>query len=246
MTSKMTSKMNNTDIIQLNNSAVDALHAGLIEKGFKILSQTFYLSVRDRHQQHTLSSPKGSAVSGLEFSLQDCSRNIQQALRRSRPSESSSGHGDLGQFLCLHFLRIEIPTDEEDQHCVNQLCNCAVAWALGYNLSIVYSLIGYQGKSQASYQCFKKASRVLAPIKRQVMLQNATSPFWTNLKLCVLNNHICLQKEIGNSPVDITMSVQVMEKLLRTSRAHIDPMDVKKYYLSMQFLNAMTCLAAAA
>ncbi len=230
-------KMDNTDMIYLNNAAIDALHAGDITKGFKILSQTFEQSVRERHHRHNL---KATRAATLEFCLQDCSRNLERALHlRNTISDDSC------QFLCLNFLRMEIPSDKEERQVVNQLCNCAIAWALRYNISIVYTIMGFQRNLGAANIYFKRALRILQPIKRQVMLQESKSAFWTNLKLCILNNDICIQREVGN-PVDVVSSVKAMETLLLQSRRHLDPMDVKKYYLSMHFLNLGTSVAAAA
>lgn len=227
--------MNNTDIIFLNNAAIDALHAGDIYKGFKILSQTFDHSSRNRHHVHNLTA---SGAASLEFCLQDCSRNLQTTLHlRNTVCDDSC------PFLCLNFLRMEVPNTKEDRRVVNQLCNCAITWALRYNLAIVYTIMGFQRNGGVIY--FKRALRILYPIKRQVVLQQSKSPFWTNLKLSILNNEICMQREVGHA-VDISTSVKAMETLLSQSRRYLDPIDVKKYYLSMQFLNLCPSVAPAA
>lgn len=234
-------KMNNSTIIFLNNTAVDALHAGDLENGFKILSQAFFATVRDRHLTHNLSSAAGSS-SSLEFCIQDCSRNLSRAVEKRNDMLSPSSD-DSSQFLCLNFLRMQIPSDEQSRENIDQLCSCAVAWALGYNLSVIYAIMGSL-RASGGNMLFKKALRMLMPIKRQVMLQRSSSAFWTNLKLCVLNNYICIQRECG--AIDVTLSVQAMEKLLVLSRPHLDPIDVKKFYLSVQFLTICPANAAAA
>lgn len=247
--------MDNTEIIHLNNSAVDALHAGFIEKGFGILSQAFAITtIRNRHVHHRLGSK--TAAASLEFSLQDCSRNIERILQK-RPR---AGH-DASQFLCLNLLRLQIPSNESGspeeaaRHAdgVNQMCSCSVAWALGFNLSLVYAVMGFQTGSRTY---FKKAMRILVPIKRQVLLQTSQSAFWINLKLCILNNYTCLLQELLNNEnittgatsvsVEVMRAVHAMGQLLKFSRPLVDPADVRKYYLSMQFLNTPTCMAAAA
>lgn len=119
--------MNNSVAISLNNSAVDALYAGDLQKGFKVLSHTFFDIIRERHVRHQLSleGPKGS--SSLEFSLQNCSRELSRRLSLG-PSSTSDSH----RFLCLNFLRMEIPSSGEGREKVDRLCSCAVAWALGF------------------------------------------------------------------------------------------------------------------
>jgi hypothetical protein len=143
---------------------------------------------------------------------------------------------------------MEFPSDTKSaQRGADELCNCVVvAWALGYNLSVVYALMGFQRESKIeSGIYFKKALRMLQPIKRQVLLQKSQSSFWTNLKLCMLNNHICLNNEIENQ-VEVVSSVRAMAGLLVQSRGRLDPVDVRKYYLSMQFLTVRPSTAAAA
>jgi len=236
-----TIKITNSAIIFMNNAAVDALHAGDLEKGFKILSQAFYSTIKDRHQTHNLTSAAGSS-SSLEFCLQDCSRNLQRAVEK-RNAMLSPPSDDSSQFLCLTFLRMEIPSDDESRDKVDQLCSCAVAWALGYNLSTIYAVMGAL-RASGGNMLFKKARRMLMPIKRQVLLHQSNSSFWTNLKLCILNNFICMQRECGM--IDVALAVQAMEKLLVQSRRHLNPIDVKKFYLSVQFLNVCPSIAAAA
>lgn len=92
----------------------------------------------------------------------------------------------------------------------------------------------------------KKALRTLAPIKRQIMLQRSNSLFWTNLKLSILNNYICMMRECGSS-MDVKETVAAMQALLMQSRSHLDPTDVRKFYLSIQLLDICSpCIAAAA
>lgn len=113
------------------------------------------------------------------------------------------------------------------------------------SLSIVYALMGFQRSgSTHGTTLMKKALRTLLPIKRQIMLQKSNSPFWTNLKLSILNNYICILRECGT--MDVKPSVMAMQELLAKSRTHLDPMDVKKFYLSIQFMDVFTCIAAAA
>ena len=92
----------------------------------------------------------------------------------------------------------------------------------------------------------KKSIRILLPIKKQVMLQRSTSAFWTNLKLSMLTNTICIIRECGTKAIDFAPSIRTMEELLTKARSQLDPVDVKRYYFSMQFLNASHETAAAA
>jgi hypothetical protein len=119
--------MSNSVAIQLNNAAVDALYAGDLEKGFKILSHTFFDAIRNRHKLHKLTLEGSNGNCSLEFALQDCSRELSRRLNRSCATLDGSH-----SFLCLNFLRMEIPTGSEGRQRVDQLCSCAVAWALGY------------------------------------------------------------------------------------------------------------------
>lgn len=119
--------MSNSIAIQLNNAAIDALYVGDIEKGFKILSHTFFDSIRNRHKLHRLTMDGDKESSSLEFSIQDCSQELSRRLNLS-PAATQGSHS----FLCLNFLRMEIPRDSEGRERVDQLCSCAVAWALGY------------------------------------------------------------------------------------------------------------------
>jgi hypothetical protein len=115
-------KTMNSISIQLNNSAVDALYAGHLFKGFKILSRAFLDAARRRHRMHTMAS--SDSESALRFSLKDCAATLTSYLRTSHSSIEGTQ-----RFLCLKFLRIEIkPVDES----ADQLCSCAVTWALGY------------------------------------------------------------------------------------------------------------------
>ena len=90
----------------------------------------------------------------------------------------------------------------------------------------------------------KKALRVLAPIKRQTMLQKSTSPFWTNLKLSILNNFICLQRQLG--VMNVRTTVLEMRALLVQAGGDLDPVDKRRFYLSIQFLDVCNTVAAAA
>lgn len=75
-------------------------------------------------------------------------------------------------------------------------------------------------------------------------LQPSSSPFWTNLKLSILNNYIWILKERGS--IDIGSSVMAMQEILTKSRSHMDLVDIKRFYLSLQFLKNSTSVAAAA
>lgn len=119
--------MSNSVAIQLNNAAVDALYAGDLEMGFKILSHTFFDAIRNRHKLHRLTLEGAKGSTSLEFSLQDCSRELLRRINRSQATLDGSH-----SFLCLNFLRMEIPSDSEGRARADQLCSCAVAWALGY------------------------------------------------------------------------------------------------------------------
>lgn len=113
------------------------------------------------------------------------------------------------------------------------------------SLSIAYALMAFQrGNSSQGIALMKKALRTLSPIKRQIMLQKSNSPFWTNLKLSILNNYIWILRECGT--LDVKPTVMAMVELLARSRSHLDPIDVKKFYLSIQFMDVTTCMAAAA
>lgn len=234
--------MCNSEIIYQNNLAVDCLHAGDVENGLKILSRAFFDSVRDRHQRHNLSV---AGETSLEFSLQDCSCNLRRALDRQATSSWTGGDDSSQQYLSLNFLRMDFPASS--QQGIDQLCSCAVTWAVAYNLSIVYALVGFlrgANSKTGGRALFKKAMHILLPIKKQVLMQQSTSPFWTNVKLSILNNYICMLRECGT--MDIASSVQSMEELLARSRSHLDPVDVKNFYLSMQFLNVCSSAAPAA
>jgi hypothetical protein len=112
----------NSISVQLNNSAVDALHAGHLFKGFTILSHAFLDAARRRHKIHIM-APLDSE-STLQFSLKDCAATLTPYLRTSHSSMEGTQ-----RFLCLKFLRIEIsPVDES----TDNLFSCAVTWALGY------------------------------------------------------------------------------------------------------------------
>jgi hypothetical protein len=113
-----------------------------------------------------------------------------------------------------------------------------------FSLSTVYALMAFHRGSTQGVALMTKALRTLAPIKRQIMLQKSNSPFWSNLKLSILNNYICMLKECGTT--DVKPTVLAMRELLARTRTHLDPTDVKKFYLSIQFLDVFTCVAAAA
>lgn len=234
--------MKNRHIIFLNNSAVDALHAGDIAQGFTILSKTFFMSVRNKHRSHNLSAAPGGNDRGLEFCLQDCSRNLERVLNKWFSDDESCR-----SLLCLNFLRMEIPScDSQALEAIDELCSCTVAWALGFNLSCAYALLGYLSRNpQDGRTYFKKSLRMLGPIKRQVLLQQTQAPFWTYLKLCILNNYACINSETQNE-AERASTVRAMDRLLVKSHLVMDPIDVKKFYLSIQFLNMCNSFAAAA
>jgi hypothetical protein len=112
----------NSILIQLNNSAVDALHVGHLFKGFKILSRAFLDAARRRHRIHIM--PSSDSESALRFTLKDSAAALTPYLRTSYSSMEGTQ-----RLPCLKFLRIEItPVDEN----ADKLCSCAVTWALGY------------------------------------------------------------------------------------------------------------------
>lgn len=116
------------------------------------------------------------------------------------------------------------------------------------SLSIIYALMGFQRQSSCGQgrTLLSKALRTLQPIKRQILFQSSTSPFWTNLKLSILNNYVCIARECGKSVGSVLVDMRAMEKLLVQSRAHVDPVDLRKFYLSLQFMNVCTTVASAA
>jgi hypothetical protein len=235
-----TMSMTNAGIIFMNNSAVDSLNAGDIANAYKLLTRIFSHSIRHKHSTHNLKPPANDGR-GLEFSLQDCSKYLARAMNKGQPDDYSCQ-----SFFCLNFLRIDLPPGEPARRSVEGLCNCSIVWALGYNLALVHALIGFQrGYNCIGKRSFTKSLRMLGPIKRQIMLQTSQSPFWTNLKLCILNNHMCINSEIQNQ-AEVACTVRTMGGLLVHSRDHLDPIDVKKYYLSIQFLNISNSFAAAA
>lgn len=254
--------MNISDFVQRNNLAIDCLTAGEMEKASRLLSETFFRAIKDKHDHHALHARNPNA-SSLEYALQDCSIPLRRVLSRTRENSRSRNeeHGsDTHIFLSLNLLRIGASHMTDDQ--VDRLCTCSVSWVLGYNLSIVYALLGCQRAastsiSSASVYYFKRAARLLLPIKRQILLQTSNSAFWVNVKLCVLNNTICILKECGSSSSsfgnstmsgsrDLACTIQSMEQLLHRSQKMLRPIDIKRFYMSVQFLNAGNGMAAAA
>jgi hypothetical protein len=117
-------KTMNSISIQLNNSAVDALHVGHLFKGFKIVSHAFLDAAHRRRHRGIHIMASSDSESALQFSLKDCVATLTPYLRSSHSSMEGTQ-----RFLCLKFLRIEItPVDES----ADKLCSCAVTWALGY------------------------------------------------------------------------------------------------------------------
>lgn len=235
--------MKNSIAIELNNIAVSALSTGDLHRGHSILSRTFSETTYKRHSVHNLSAKDGKPPARtLEFSLQDCSQNLVRYMNKSCSSVNCS---ESHRWLSLSFLSIEIPEGVEGKAYVEQLCSCSVSWAIGYNLSLVYTLLSFLKAPHAGGSLLlRKALRILIPIKRQMELQPSSSPFWTNLKLSILNNYIWILKERGS--IDIGSSVMAMQEILTKSRSHMDLVDIKRFYLSLQFLKNSTSVAAAA
>lgn len=126
--------MTNSSYIEKNNRGVDALYAGDLPRGYQILSQVFFECVKNRHTAHQLKMESRGVKTSVEFALQDCSRGLLRSIEATRGlSRPGDVHGDPSgsrTFLALNFLRIEIPAGSTEQ--VNDLCSCAVAWALGH------------------------------------------------------------------------------------------------------------------
>lgn len=229
--------MRNTLLVHLNNAAIDYLNVGNINEAQNVLCRAFNASIRHSHQRHNLEASKQDM--SLEYVLQDCFQPLHRRVRGCENTVSS----ELYRFLSLNFIRIE--TSHLTEESVDLFCSCALSWAIGYNLSVVYSLVGLlRGIKTGGESFLKRASRILMPIRRQILLQHSTSTFWLSVKLCVLNNSICILREIGSS--DLSLVLRTMEELLDKSRPHLRPLDVKNFYLSIQFMNVGNSYAAAA
>lgn len=120
----VTTKMSNSVLIHLNNVAIDYLNVGEILKAQKILTQAFHDSIRQSHRNHNLETRNKNL--GLEYLLQDCFHPLQRGLNGCDTLVTSNSH----LFLSLNFVRIE--TSHLSPAVVDQLCTCALSWALGY------------------------------------------------------------------------------------------------------------------
>eukprot|EP00934_Nitzschia_sp_Nitz4_P001305 Nitzschia sp. Nitz4//scaffold5_size260463//95391//96238//NITZ4_000971-RA/size260463-augustus-gene-0.9-mRNA-1//1//CDS//3329555307//1305//frame0 len=223
--------------IQLNNHAVEALYAGDLDKGYRLLLHTFVQS-RKRSANHQQTEQEAKP---LEFLLKDCSRGLSLYAKTKSDLEKDTGNF---RFLSMTFLKV----DRGWEGCsldLNAESHHPMVWALEYNLAVTCALIGMlRGVAHGGKVYLRKSLQIMSSAKRHVMMHNVNSPFWINLKLAVLNNFIFAAKEYDK--LDVSKCMALMEELLRSQRSHLDPVDIKKFYFSLQFMGSTVTLAPAA
>jgi hypothetical protein len=111
------------------------------------------------------------------------------------------------------------------------------------SLAIVYAMIGSQQGGGSGNSYLKKSLKLMGLIERQIMQRQHASPFWSILKLSILNNRICVLRECA---IDVRKYLMAMKWLLDKSRGVLDAIDVRRFYLSLQFLDQDRILAAPA
>jgi hypothetical protein len=89
----------------------------------------------------------------------------------------------------------------------------------------------------------KKSLKLMGMIERQVKKWQHSIPFWSMLKLSILNNRICVLRECA---IDVRTYTMAMKRLLDKSRGVLDAIDVRRFYLFLQLLDQDRIHAATA
>lgn len=123
----------NSIAMQLNNSAIDALDAGDLTRGFNILlkacADQSRLGKQEHchrgHRKHGLNRKPGTKNQDhiFEYIFEDCSSLL--ALHNRGENVAVCPHN----MLCLKFLRLGSPLTKRQ---LDSMCSCGVSWVLGY------------------------------------------------------------------------------------------------------------------
>jgi len=123
----------NSTAIQLNNLAIDALHAGDLSRGFNILlkacADQSRLGKQDDHKGHKQHGPVHTSKIEtndhiFEYVFEDCS-NLLCLRTWNNNAITICPHN----MLCLKFLRLGSPLTKRQ---LDSMCSCGVSWVLGY------------------------------------------------------------------------------------------------------------------
>ncbi len=132
----------NSSAIQLNNAAIEAIHAGNLAGGFNILLRACAdqnrMSKKDQDDKvnrvHTNHSSAGKAVYDhiFEYVFEDCSNLLFLPVVQNDSSASVAmtvSRQHKLSLLDIKFLKINTSLPKRQ---LDALCRCGVSWVLGY------------------------------------------------------------------------------------------------------------------
>eukprot|EP00339_Tiarina_fusa_P014671 CAMPEP_0116996364 /NCGR_PEP_ID=MMETSP0472-20121206/193_1 /TAXON_ID=693140 ORGANISM="Tiarina fusus, Strain LIS" /NCGR_SAMPLE_ID=MMETSP0472 /ASSEMBLY_ACC=CAM_ASM_000603 /LENGTH=219 /DNA_ID=CAMNT_0004694957 /DNA_START=81 /DNA_END=740 /DNA_ORIENTATION=- len=172
--------MVNQICINLNNAAVDEIKNGNLVSAFRMLSH----ACQTASKSHKHVDSDGETY---RYSWVDCSRSLLPVFRKHpKFSEGSAA------FLWLKFLLIETPMGLDS---VDDLCPCGYTWVLWFNLGIVSALLG-TSVCEAGRMLLDQALRLFDRVEHRLRPE-PDSKHWSLLQLAVLNNRVCVLKDLS-------------------------------------------------
>lgn len=218
--------MNNLGI-DLNNSAVQELKKGNLEKAYDLLSYACE-NTTARHQGHINASEKT-----YRYAWEDCTRALTKRLHHLP-------HFNEGcmSFLYLKFLTIDTPTGRDK---VTNLCPCGFSWVLWYNLGILSALMGNVVGS--GVRLLRQALELLQRVKCRVDPE-PLSKHWSMLQLSVLNNQACVLYDLSMDDEIVGRLIQMGLTLTRALKV-LDPVDHELFHWTVMKLVEDRYAAAA-
>mmetsp|Transcript_119277 Transcript_119277/g.344991 ORF Transcript_119277/g.344991 Transcript_119277/m.344991 type:complete len:256 (-) Transcript_119277:40-807(-) len=233
--------MSNSNAIQLNNKAIDAISGGDLASGFQILLKA--CADQNRMSKLERTKPRENAThhstllhSGnhniFEYTFEDCSNQLLlpsfQNGSETPVTMTAACRQKLG-LLNLKYVKINSMLPKSQ---IDKMCRCGVSWVIGYNLSIICGILGLQLPQSKTY-LLRRSLALLGPIHRTILKRRSHSTFWSTLKIAVLNNYAFVLKECSMETRKVILAMEVLlQKAVMADK--VEPQDADSFQYNLQ------------
>jgi hypothetical protein len=226
-------------LIATNNDAVIYLQMGQLDESYSLISEAV-ATLQNMIREHQPPTPERSPVLRYNFRWID----FTAAYSNANDGFDSSDQESI-PFLFQRCLTIDMPRRREIR--ANRLCPLGLFPILHYNLALVAHILGIQ-KAEYGKSYLQEANRLYGMVSAYVHSRRFSADSAAAVLLMgIWNNQGCIYIELGIEEHEATHILDVLHKLLMSTRASSNQLPGWRYlYLNLVIMKTQRSVPAAA